>query len=332
MVLGLLLAAAPATAKTFYGDVYIGISFGSMTSLMQGMDLGGLSPDMTGQLKLPFRAKVYYQDGILRLDAELPSMGSLADAGVDKPAGSSQVLSLLIDYETSDLVLLNHASRRAYRLTVPPELQKLIRPKDPMAVLTSKEFVEAFNQEGVKYLGTKRLKARSFSGLKADGIEMSFRVMIPQADLAEMKEAGIDFDSRFTLQFYLEKETQFPLLYKIDSSIFSAVFQLANLKRDRLPDVLFDIPAFYAVESYTVDDLERLMKAVTRDIGLGETFTVPPEVVEELKPEEAPQVPPRPEVGELDESEKAEGEDEETQDGDEEEDKREPIVPPAMYG
>jgi hypothetical protein len=285
-VLGLLLAA-PAAAKTFHGDVYLGFDFGALTGLMQGASMPGLSADMTGQMKLPFRAKVYYQDGVLRLEAELPSGGNGGGAA-DQAKAAYQIFSLLIDYQTYDLVLLNHGNRHAYRLTVPPELHELIRPQDPMAVLRSKEFIEAFNQEGIKYLGTKRVKSRLFAGLNTDGIEMSFRVVIPEADLAEMREAGVDFDTKFTLRLYLEEETHFPLLYKIDSSLFSLAFQLVNLRRDRLPDVLFEIPAFYTIEEYSVYELESLFADMAKDLGLENAFTVPPEAIEELAPERAP--------------------------------------------
>ncbi|HEC04416.1 MAG TPA: hypothetical protein ENI81_12855 [Phycisphaerales bacterium] len=326
MMLGLASAAAPASAKTFSGDVYLGISLGSMTGLVEGMGLGGLSADMMGQVKLPFRAKVYYQDGMMRLDVELPSTAD-KDTG-NAYAGSSQVFSLLIDYGTYDLTLLNHGNRCAYRLTVPPEMHELILPQDPMVILTSEEFIKAFNQEGVKYIGTKRLKARSFNGLKAEGIEMSFRVLIPEADLAEMKEAGIDFDTVFKLHLYLEEETSFPLLYEIDSSMFRAVFRLINLHRDRLPDVLFEIPAFYTIEEFTVSDIESLINNLAQDFGLTDTFTMPPaEIIGDFAPEEASPVPPRPIVGE-DEEDKGTEESEDSKDGGD----KTPILPPAMYG
>jgi hypothetical protein len=235
---------------------------------------------------------VYYQDGIIRLDAEFPA-STLTGTSAD--TGDFQVFSLLLGYETYDLILLVHGNRQAYRLTLPPELYDLIQPQDPMTVLTSKEFIDAFNQEGVKYLGTKRLKRRDFAGLKATGIEMSFRVMIPKADLAEMREAGIEFDPKFTLRLYLEQDTNFPLLYEMDSSMFQVTFQLVNLQRDRLPDVLFEIPAFYTVEEFTVYDLESLVSTITRDLGVKGEFSVPDEVLEELTPEEAALIAPEPE-------------------------------------
>jgi len=325
LMLGLASAAAPASAKTFCGDVYLGLSLGSITGLAGGMGLGGLSPDMTGQLKLPFRAKVYYQDGVMRLDVELPS---ITDVTAEKTASAEgrQVLSLLIDYETYDLTLLNHGTRHAYRLMVPPEMHDLILPQDPMAVLTSEEFIKAFNQEGVKYVGTKRLKSRSFEGLKTEGIEMSFRVLIPQAELTKMKEAGVDFDTKFTLRLYLEEETNFPLLYEIDSSMFHVVFRLINLRRDHLPDVLFEIPAFYTIEEYTVHDLESLISSLARDLGLTDGFSVPAGIISDLEPEEIPSIRPRPIVGE--EEVEATEESGATEDGGDEA----PIVPPAMYG
>jgi len=326
ITLGLLISAAPVSAKTFYGDVYLGISFRSIPGLPSSINLGQLGQEMMGQVNIPFRAKVYYQDGIIRLDTEFPAA---ALAGESADSGKFQVLSLLLGYETYDLILLVHDSRQAYRLTLPAELYDLIQPQDPMAVLTSKKFIEAFNQEGVKYLGTKRLKRRDFEGLKANGIEMSFRVSIPKADLAEMRETGIEFDTKFILRLYLEEDTNFPLLYELDSSMFQVNFQLVNLQRDRLPDVLFEIPAFYTVKEYTVYDLESLVSSLARDFGLTDGFSMPPMVIEELKSEETSSVPPRPIVGE---AEEAEGEGAEESDETEESGEGKPLPPPGMFG
>jgi len=294
IILGLLISAAPVSAKTFYGDVYLGFSFHSIPGLPSSINFGQLGQEMMGQINIPLRSKVYYQDGIIRLDAELPA-AALSGASADTE--DFQVFSLLLGYETYDLILLVHGNRQAYRLTLPPELYDLVQPQDPMAVLTSKEFIEAFNQEGVKYLGTKRLKHRDFEGLKANGIEMSFRVLIPKADLAEMREAGIEFDSKFTLRLYLEEDTNFPLLYELDSSMFQVTFQLVNLQRDQLPDVLFEIPAFYTIKEYSVYDLESLVNTLARDLGLGGGFAIPDEVFEELNLEEAALIAAEPEVG-----------------------------------
>lgn len=292
IILGLLISAAPVSAKTFYGDVYLGLSFHSIPGLPSSINLGQLGQEMMGQINIPFRSKVYCQDGNIRLDAEFPVA---AMTGVSTGAEDFQVFSLLLDYETCDLILLVHSSRQAYRLTLPPELYDLVQPQDPMAVLTSKEFIESFNQEGVKYLGTKRLKRRDFEGLKANGIEMSFRVLIPKADLVEMREAGIEFDSKFTIRLYLEEDTNFPLLYELDSSMFQVNFQLVNLQRDRLPDVLFEIPAFYTIKEYTVYDLESLVNTLARDLGVSGGFAIPDEVFEELDLEEAAPVAAEPE-------------------------------------
>lgn len=324
IVLGLLISAAPASAKTFCGDVYLGFSFRSIPGLPSNMNLDQLGREIMAQVNVPFRSKVYYQDGIIRLDVEFPAA---ALTGVGTDTEDFQVFSLLLGYETYDLILLNHGNRQAYRLTLPPELYDLVQPQDPMSVLTSKEFIEAFNQEGVKYIGTKRLKRRDFEGLKANGIEMSFRVLIPKADLAEMREAGIDFDTKFTLRLYLEEDTSFPLLYELDSSMFHVTFQLVNLQRDRLPDVLFEIPAFYTVKEYTVYDLESLISNLAQHLDLTDAFSIPTEIISDLEPEGTSSIPPRPIVGEAEEDEGS-GENKETETGGDEA----PILPPAMYG
>ncbi|MCD6282206.1 hypothetical protein J7J84_01170 [bacterium] len=294
IILGLLISAAPVSAKTFCGDVYLGFSFRSIPGIPSDISLGQLGQEMMSQVNIPFRSKVYYQDGVIRLDAEFPAA---ALTGTSSDAEDFQVFSLLIGYETYDLILLVHGSRQAYRLALPPELYDLVQPQDPMAALTSKEFIEAFNQEEVKCLGTKRLKRRDFGGLNTNGIEMSFKVLIPKADLAEMRESGVEFDPKFTLRLYLEEDTNFPLLYEIDSSMFHVTFQLMNLQRDRLPDELFEIPAFYTVKEYTVHDLESLVNTLARDLGVSGEFTLPDEVIEELNLEDTAPVTVEPEVG-----------------------------------
>ncbi len=268
----------PAAAKTFYGDLYLGFKLGTIASLPGAMDFSSMLRVMTSKPSLPFRGKVYYQDGVTRLDLDLPSLGTLTPAGVSGEPQGFMTFSLLLDQQSGDFVLLHHSARKAYRLTMPPELAELALPTDPMEVLTSKKFIEAFAEGGLRHVSTKRLRSRRFDGLEANGIEIAFEVEIPAEDLTEMREYGVEFDAKFKLRLFLEKDSNFPLLYELDSTMFSVRFELVNLQRDRLPEVLFEIPSFYTVEEYSLDDIESLLDVAMRDLaGLAGTLNLPAE-------------------------------------------------------
>jgi len=330
LLLGLLLAAAaPAAAKTFYGDLYLGFTLGELPGLPPGTDLSALA----GMMNLPFRGKVYHQDGVTRLDVDLPAVADLASGAESREKLRFQTFSLLFDQSTTEFVLLNHSGRSAYRLTIPAELAHLMRPSDPLAALTSKEFIQAFNQEGIRYIRTKRLPSRKFQGLTARGLEMTFAVELPAEVLAEMKQAGVKFDSTFKLRLYWEEETALPLLYELHSSLFDFTFELKNLRRDRLPEVLFELPAFYRVQEYSLYEIERLVNALGRELtGAGIGFKLPPEAQAELGlPEEpAAEGAATSPAGEAAGESSGEAETEEPEQGEGEEDTGgEPIVPPA---
>jgi hypothetical protein len=266
--LGLLVSAAavPASANTFYGDLYLGFSLNtdSLGGLTQGLDLNALA----GQMTLPFRGKVYYQDGMIRMDVDIPALASLAGAKSAKDVKAFEVYSALINLKENEYLLLNHGIRQAFRLRIPPEMIGPNPYKDPYSILSSKEFIQGVMQGGggkVKYLHTRRLKVRTIQGLKAGGVEMMLKVKMPEADMQAMQQAGLNFNGIFTLRLYYELESKFPILYELDSELLTATLQLVNIRRDRLPDVLFEVPEFYAVKDYTVDDLAQMMLGVAQE-------------------------------------------------------------------
>jgi len=289
-LLVLVLGAAPARAVSYCGDIYMGFSLGSqLTGMMGG---AGEFSELAQQMAIPFKGKVAYRDGLFRIDLDLPALAGQEQGGEGQ---RFQVLTLLVDNGQSRFTLLNHEQRHAYRLNVPPEYQELLGPRDPMEALTSKEFLQALSEGGVRIHRTRRLKGRNFSGLKTQGMEMTFSVELPEEDLAEMRASGFDFAPVFTLRYYLEKESQFPLNYELESQLVNFSFEVINISLDPLPDVMFRIPDYYVTEEYSVSDLERLLNALAKDL-LGQTGTVelPAEVTEELERIAAPAADGRP--------------------------------------
>ncbi len=263
--LGLLLstAVAPASAKTFYGDLYLGFSITGLGSTMpQGFDLNALM----SQAKAPFKGKVYYQDGFVRLDVDLPNLQELVSAADPNAVKSYQVFTVLMNTESNAYILLNHSRRQVLRLCIPPELLGPNPYKDPYALLTSKEFKDGLKQGGLNYISTKRIKNRTFEGLKADGLELQVKMDLPKDKSSQLEQLGMDFDGKFKLRYYYEAETKFPLLYEMDSSFVGLTLQLVNIKRDRLPEVMFEIPSFYTVKDYAIDDIERLLMSLASSI------------------------------------------------------------------
>jgi len=236
---------------------------------------------MAQQMSVPFKGKVAYCDGGFRIDLDVPALADLAQGG---QAGRFQVLTILVDNDQTRFTLLNHEQRRAYRLTVPPEYQELLGPRDPMEALTSKEFVQAFAEGGVRVRSTKRLKGRNFSGLKTTGMQITFSVDLPKEDLKRMREAGVDFDSTFILRFYLEEESQFPLLYELESSMVNFSFEVINISLEPLPDVMFRVPDYYVTEDFSVADLEQFVNQLASDImGYAGSIELPPEIKQEIE-------------------------------------------------
>jgi hypothetical protein len=276
--LGLLLSAAavPASANTFYGDLYLGFSLNTDS-------LGGL----TQGLDLPFRGKVYYQDGMIRLDADIPALADLAGAKSAKGVQAYEVYSMLMNLKDYEYLLMNHSLRQAVRLRVPPEMAGANPYKDPYSLLTSKDFIQGMTQGSlgkVKYLHTRKLKGRTIEGLKTAGVEMMLQVKMPEAEMQALQQAGLSFNGIFTLRLYYELESKFPILYELDSELVTATLQLVNIRRDRLPDVLFEVPEFYTVKDYTVDDLMQMMMGVAQEAkGLSGKLTTR---------QEAPVIPP----------------------------------------
>lgn len=262
--LGLLLstAAAPASAKTFYGDLYLGFSITGLGSMPQGFDISAL----LSQAKAPFRGKVYYQDGFVRLDVDLPNLQELASAADPSAVKNYSVFTVLMNTESNEYILLNHSLRQALRLRIPQELLGPNPYKDPYALLTSTEFIDGLKQGGLKYLGTKRIKNRTFEGLKASGLELQLKMELPKDQSSQLEMLGMDFDGKFKLRYYYETETKFPLLYEMDSSFVGLTLQLVNVKRDRLPEVMFEIPSFYTVKDYTIEDIEQLLMGLASSI------------------------------------------------------------------
>jgi hypothetical protein len=289
--LGLLLstAAAPASAKTFYGDLYLGFSITGLTSAMpQGFDLNALM----SQGQAPFRGKVYYQDGFVRLDIDLPNMQELAAAKDSKAVKSFEVFTVLLNTNSNEYILLNHSLRQALRLSIPADLMGPNPYKDPFALLTSTEFKDGMKQGGLKYLSTKRIKSRTFEGLKANGIELQAKMELPKDQTSQLEVLGVDFNGLLKLRYYYEAETKFPLQYEMDSSIMGLTLQLVNIKRDRLPEVMFEIPSFYTVREYTLEDIEQLLMGLASSIPevagkMESKLAVPPTAPPEAKGEDA---------------------------------------------
>ena len=276
----LVLYAAPAQAVSYCGDIYLGFSLGSQLTGMMGAGMGGFS-SMAQQMSIPFKGKVAYCDGGFRIDLDVPALADLAAGG---QAGRFQVLTILVDNGQTRFTLLNHEQRRAYRLTVPPEYQELLGPRDPMEALTSKEFVQAFAEGGVRVRSTKRLKGRSFGGLKTTGMQLTFSVDLPKEQLKEMQAAGFDFDNTFTLRFYLEEESKFPLFYEMGSALVNFSFEVINISLDPLPDVMFRVPDYYVTEDFSVADLERFVNRLASDLmGYAGSIELPPEIKQEIE-------------------------------------------------
>lgn len=270
--LGLLLsmAAAPVCAKTFYGDLYLGFNITGLGSMPQGFDLNSL----ISQAKAPFRGKVYYQDGFVRLDVDLPNLQELASAADPGGVKSYSVFTVLANTESNEYILLNHSQRQALRLLIPQELLWPNPSKDPYALLTSKEFKDGLKQGGLKYISAKRIQNRTFDGLKAGGLELQVKMELPKDQSSQLEMLGMDFDGKFKLRYYYETDSKFPLLYEMDTSLVGLTLQLVNIKRDRLPEVMFEIPSFYTVRDYTIEDIEQLLMGLASSI---------PEVVGEME-------------------------------------------------
>lgn len=254
--LGLLLfgAAAPASAKSIYGDLYLGFSLEGLQGMPEGFDLGAIM----SQGPLPFRAKVYFQDGLVRIDVDLPSLQGLAAEKGTQSLESFQVLTLLVDMAGNECVLLNHDLRKAYRIIIPEALMGVHAYKDPFALLTSKEYIASLTQSGLKHLGTKRIKSRSFEGVMAAGLETQVKMSVPKDLAAQFSQMGADFSGVFKLRYFYEPESKFPLLYEMDSGFAGFTMQIVNIKRDRLPEVMFQVPPFYVIKDFSVEELERM--------------------------------------------------------------------------
>ncbi len=257
--LGLLLlgAAAPAYSKTFCGDLYLGFSITGVEGLPPGIDVNSL----LSQAKLPFRGKVYYQDGLMRLDVDLPNIQELAGSTDPKAITGYQVFSVLMDASGSEFTLIHNNMRQAYRFRLPAALLEQNPYKDPYRFITSKAFLTGLAESGLKYLGAKRLKARMFEGLKAGGIELQVKLDLPKDQHSQLKQLGIDLSRVIKLRFFFELESNIPLLYEMDSSIAGFTMQLVNIKLDRLPDVMFEVPSYYAIKDYSDEEVaETLLK------------------------------------------------------------------------
>lgn len=276
--------AWPASAKTIYGDFSISLQ---------------LSPTLTGgagatgqvevPLSLPFRGKLYYQDGIYRIDLLFPSFpaysgGAPSGTSAVGKAGAYQTFSLLFQLgkHARSFTLIDHKLRRAYVVELPEETQAFFSAGEFLSVLQSRELQRALAEQGVKIGRMKEIGARKYHGLSAKGYEIKVRLDLPKETMAGMPK---DFSPDLTFQYLMERDTKVPLSLSIFSDFFTLTFGISNILTNRLPDILFRVPDMYIVEHLSESEFEQLVERWVRAVTQAVRGTP-------AQPEEQPQLSP----------------------------------------
>ncbi len=262
-----VLPAQPAPAKSFCGDFYLGLQIGNLP----GLDAASIP---TQAMKLPFAGKLYYQDGVFRIDLDLPSsLTAEAPAERSTPTGpllqgaGFHVYTLLLPLRPGTITLIDHSARRAYSFDPPPEWASQWRTPtetNPFDALKNPETISQLAGQGIRIVHTGRIKSKDFDGLATNAYEMKMKVRVP---LEAMKDMPADFKPYFTLHIYFEKETGFPLEFSFLSDLFNFSFRLANLQTGPLPKALFSVPQFYAEKTFTEGELMELLEEFAGSFG-----------------------------------------------------------------
>jgi|GEM_PF-5274702 len=268
LALSLASPARPAAARTFCGDFYIGLRLGSLP----GVDVASIPSQA---LKLPFAGKLYYQDGMFRIDLDLPSAllqetaaGAATETSFPVVTGPGfNVYTLLIPLKPGTISLIDHSTRQGYSFMPPAEWTagwKTPTETNPFEALKEPETIRQLAGQGVRIVRTGRIKGKSFDGLATDAYDLKMKVDIPKEALAEMP-AG--FKPYFTLRIYFERETGFPLEFSFLSDLFDFSFRLANIQTTPLPESLFHIPEFYHETTFTEEELMELALELATRLG-----------------------------------------------------------------
>ncbi len=330
VLVGGAISPAPTQAKTVYGDFYVGFKLSPEFFQQMPTQLPALPTN------IPFRGKLYYQDGVYRLDIVLPSVSAQATPTAAKgrkagPAFQSYTFLFKPEAGMFNPVFIDHRIRRAYILNLPPEMAPSFSPRDFEKAFNSAEFRKIMREQGVIVGKLRRAKPRKYEGLSAVGYEYKLAFKLPETVKALIPE-GISTD--VTARFLMEKDTKVPLSFELESGVFSLNFGIRNVGVDRVPDVMFRVPELYVVETVGAEDLKlvledfgRYLEAVFTGIESGQmpTWKTEAEIPEE--PAKAEEVTPEKEEETAGDAENKAGEETEGEtEGEAEEGKVQPGV------
>ncbi len=261
------LSASPSWADSLYGNLYLGFRVSPEFQQMASAELSSIP------FSIPIRGKLYYQDKVYRIDLLIPSFPQTSTQFRKSPSAGKQKTStqpafqvftfLFSPSSSSKPIFIDNKLRRAYLLELPNEfLREMVRAitgKD----IDWEELRRQAKKEGVIISKPKQIKSRKYENLTATGWEIKVTVPIPK-DLRDLLKVA-DLSS-ITLRFLKEKRLKVPLSVEMESKLFTLTFGLRGISTDRLPEVLFQIPEFYIVESLNFEEFLNILKEFGRSL------------------------------------------------------------------
>jgi len=289
-----LLLSAVARAESLSGDFYLG--FRVSPTFPATAQLSSLPQT------IPFRGKFYYQDGLYRIDLDIPSLTpTTAPTGKGKGAsasvGSFSVFTILLA-GSNKATFIDHKLRKAYQVELPVALNFQFSEETLRKALRSAELKQVSRNARFKLGRLRKIKPVNYEGLTAWGNEFLISFSIPEEAKAFFPP---EIKPVITVRILYEKRTRIPLSLELETNVASLVLALKNVSAQKMPDVLFQIPELYVVQELSMEELGKILEEFGRNIesifreSVAKIAT-PPEVspkeeetVEETVQEEVPQ-------------------------------------------
>ena len=287
------LLSRVAHAESLSGDFYFGLRISPTFTATAQVPF----PPQT----IPFRGKFYYQDGLYRIDLDIPSLTpttARAGKGSTASVGSFSVFTILLA-GSNKATFIDHKLRRAYQVELPITPTFQFSEENLRQVLARARSQEGLGLNLVKVGQLKKMKPTNYEGLTALGNEFLLSFSIPE-------EAKAFFPPNLkpvvSARILYEKQTRIPLSLELETDVASVVLALKNVSAQKMPDILFQIPELYVVQELSMQELGNILEEFGRNLEdiLRESVTkiaTPPEVppkeeesvegsVEEKAPEE----------------------------------------------